>query len=827
MADCCAYFKSEEWLQRKAIDEHQFASNSTDARMMVALGAVSFSALLLELSLTRLFSVVLFYHFAFLAISLALLGLGAGGVFAHLFRQRLSSAPTEHLCSTIAVANAVAVLIALVIALRVPVSLALSLGNMARLTAIYLLCAVPFFLTGVILSTVFARNTGQVGKLYAADLSGGAVACLLLVPALNYLGAPNTVILAALITLLAALLWSPKRRWIAFMALGFAILVVVNLRTGWIDVVYAKGRRLSKPEFARWNAISRIQVDTSSLPGDIEQVDNRGPVKVIAIDADANTFVMGADAHAWSGEYESTLMSRAPSVVNVLRPEGTFAIIGPGGGVDVLRAVANGSKSVTGIEINPIIANDLMRSRFANYSHNLYSIPEVNIQVRDGRSFIRSSPDTFDVVQMTLVDTWASTAAGAFALSENNLYTTEAFREYFAHLRPNGMLAITRWEFRQPREALRVVSQAMAALQHDGVKDFRRRFLVISDGELDRDGRPVTVLAKRDDFTPDEIERVRAHLRAHPNLKAIYLPGEEEADIVQPGGREFFDLISGGDPARFSENYAFNVFPVTDNRPFFFFTLKPSNLLHRAGTSKGLDWKVNMGVLVLVMLLGTSAAAVAAFLVIPLTVLGGGYAVDKLPLLYFVGLGLGYILVEMVLIQRFVLFLGHPTYAITVVVFIMLLSTGLGSWTSYRWVTTEARLQIVVATIVGMISAYCYLLPKLLTTLVGLDIGMKLTLSALLIAPLAFLMGVPFPTGLRAVSLNARGSVEWAWALNAAAGVLGSALAIVVALQSGLTVVLLSAGLIYAVTGLLSISLKSQDVEAAWNVPCVSTTRRQ
>jgi hypothetical protein len=126
-----------------------------------------------------------------------------------------------------------------------------------------------------------------------------------------------------------------------------------------------------------------------------------------------------------------------------------------------------------------------------------------------------------------------------------------------------------------------------------------------------------------------------------------------------------------------------------------------------------------------------------------------------------------------------------------------------------------------------MISAYCYLLPKLLTTLVGLDIGMKLTLSALLIAPLAFLMGVPFPTGLRAVSLNARGSVEWAWALNAAAGVLGSALAIVVALQSGLTVVLLSAGLIYAVTGLLSISLKSQDVEAAWNVPCVSTTRRQ
>jgi len=739
---------------------------------------------------------------------LALLGLGAGGVFAHLRHQRLAAIPTERLCSTLSLANAIVVLVGLMIVLRLPVSLALSIGNLARLTAIYVICAIPFFMTGIIFSTAFARNAEQIGKLYAADLAGGAMACLLLVPALNGLGAPSTVILSALVMVLAAWIWTPSRKGIGFLALGVAVLMIVNVRTGWIDVIYAKGHRLSKPEYVRWNAISRIQVDTSSLPDDIEQVDNRAPVKAIAIDADANTFIMSADPHAWSAEYEKTLMSRAPSVVNVLRPHGTFAIIGPGGGVDVLRAVANGSPNVTGIEINPIIADDLMRSRFAEYSHNLYGIPEVHIQVRDGRSFIRSSRDSYDVVQMTLVDTWASTAAGAFALSENNLYTKEAFREYFERLNPDGMLAVTRWEFRQPREALRVVSEAMAALREEGIRDFRRHVVVVSDGELNRDGRPVTVLVKRSEFTRDEEEKIQAHLQSHPNLVPIYLPTENEAELQRSGSREFLTLISGGDPAAFSAGYEFNVAPVTDNQPFFFFTLKLSNIFHPARAGKGMDWKVNMGVIVLFTLLAISALAVLAFLVLPLALTGGARDIEKLPLFYFVAIGLGYILIEMVLIQRFVLFLGHPTYAITVVVFLMLLASGLGSLTSQSWMKTESRWRAVIIAIVSVSAAYCFVLPSLLTPLVGLGTAAKLMLSAVLIAPLAFLMGMPFPTGLRALARMPGGSVEWAWALNAAASVLGSALAVVIALQFGLTAVLVTAAAIYAVSAVLSSSLK-------------------
>src|SRR5579864_6693488 len=219
----------------------------------------------------------------------------------------------------------------------------------------------------------------------------------------------------------------------------------------------------------------------------------------------------GTGLPATSGfNWKTSLMSAAPSVANVLRPKGEFAIIGPGGGVDVMRAVANGSPSVTGIEINPTIVNSVMRGKYADYSYQLYDLPQVHIHVQDGRSYIRSSQDKYDVVQMTLVDTWASTAAGAFALSENNLYTTEAFREYFDHLKPDGMIAITRWEFKQPHEALRVVSQAIESLHQLGIADPRQHFVLVADGGLDEDGRPVLVLAKKTSFTTSEYAAVAA-----------------------------------------------------------------------------------------------------------------------------------------------------------------------------------------------------------------------------------------------------------------------------------------------------------------------------
>ncbi len=524
------------------------------------------------------------------------------------------------------------------------------------------------------------------------------------------------------------------------------LLIVLNHSGRFIDVVYAKGvlRDRSWVEFAQWNAISRVEVD------------NQGGAKAVVIDADASTYIMNADPRQWHGsDWEKNLMSAPPALANVLRPRGEFAIIGPGGGVDVLRAVASGSPNVTGIEINPIIANTVMRERYAEYAYHLYERPEVHIHVTDGRSFIRNSHAQYDVVQMTI--------------------------------------AITRWEFHQPREALRVVSVAMEALHELGVANPARHFMVVSDGELDADGIPVVVLAKKSPFSADEEAAVIAHLEEYDNLAPLYLPSA-------PGDNPFSALIARNDPWAFAREYAYNVAPVTDNAPFFFFTLKTRQALGDESIREGIDWKVNLGVVVLGMVLLISLAAVLIFLILPMIFAGGsgrdGSTRRWIPLLYFVAVGLGYILVEIAFIQRFVLFLGHPTYALTVVIFLLLLSSGAGSLVSRRWLPEPARVWLPLLLLVGAICVHVLVLPGLLNALVGVPFALKLLISSLLLIPLGLAMGMPFPTGLRALGASvaeplAQGgasgnAVEWAWAMNAASSVLGSVLAMVIAIHWGL-----------------------------------------
>src|SRR6204780_2259357 len=714
--------------------------------VLTGLGLTSFAALLLELALTRLFSVVLFYHFAFLAISIALLGLGAGGVFAYLRKQWLAQFSTRTLAARLCLVNSVVVLLVLEIVLNVPVALAVTGKNFLRLSLLYLAAAIPFFLTGLLFSVVFARETWRVSRLYGADLCGGALACVAVVPLLNWIGGPNTILAAAVAMAGAGAIWaearSPRRN-AGLLALALAVLIGANYSGRLIDVVYAKGmfRDPAWVEFARWNALSRVEVD------------RQGQAKAIVIDADASTYIMNADVAQWhTTEWEHDLMSAPPALANILRPRGEFAIIGPGGGVDVLRAVANGSPSVTGIEINPIIATTIMRGRYADYSQHLYERPDVHIHVTDGRSFLRSTPQKFDVVQMTLVDTWASTAAGAFALSENNLYTVEAFREYFDHLNPEGMIAITRWEFRHPREALRVVAVAIEALHRLGVANPERNFIVASQGSLDEDGIPVVVLAKKTPFTAAEEAAVTNHLDDFPQLHALYLPSD-------PGQNPFSDLIASNEPYSFARGYAYNVAPVSDNAPFFFFTLKPGQILSEKGLRAGIDWKVNLGVLVLLLVLVISLVAVLVFLVLPLILQSARSAPRRrnarqspVPLLYFVAVGLGYILVEIAFIQRFVLFLGHPTYALTVVIFLLMLASGAGSWFSRSWLPrTELAWMPITLVAVALLLDVVFL-PHWLASWVGLDFYYRLLVSAMLLAPLGFVMGMPFPTGLRALA---------------------------------------------------------------------------
>lgn len=767
-------------------------------RTLAGVALASFAALLLELSLTRLFSVILFYHFAFLAISVALLGLGTGGVLAHLRRRWLARYDTRSLAAACCTINAMATFLVLEIVLHVPVSLELSGANFLKLTVIYLCSALPFFFTGLLLAAVFARSAQQVPMLYGADLTGGALACLAVVPLLDLAGGPGTVMFAGAAMAFAGATWAfaGRGRTLALMlAAVLVVLTVANRFGSLVDVVYAKGVRVgsvAKVEFVRWNAISRIEVDRKPDQS-----------RWIVIDADANSAIVNVNPLAWKGVWQRDLMSAPPAAANVLRPHGDYAIIGPGGGVDVLRAIANGSPNVTGIEINPIIANTVMRGLYADYSYNLYRLPQVHMVVSDGRSFIRSSKRQFDVVQMTLVDTWASTAAGAFALSESYLYTTEAFEQYFQHLKPDGLIAVTRWEFKQPREALRVASVALEALRRLGVMDPARNFMVISDGPLNEDGRPVAVLVKRSAFTPDEELSVQAYMKANPKLVALYLPSAPEEN-------PFSQLITSGDPSAFAGSYTYNISPVSDDSPFFFFTLRSRQALAAtAETRRGIDWKVSLGVVVLGLVFLISVLAVVALLILPLVLGGPQRPRAVLPVMYFVAIGLGYILVEITFVQRLVLYLGHPTYAITVVIFLLLLSSGAGSLASRRAKLQPRSINLPLAVITGALLIYTFVLPSLLAPGVGLAFGLKLLVSAAILAPLGFMMGMPFPTGLRAVGADRQegegaqltwdtpaepdatsGIVEWAWALNAGSSVLGSVLAIIIAINFGLKITL-------------------------------------
>jgi hypothetical protein len=439
-----------------------------------------------------------------------------------------------------------------------------------------------------------------------------------------------------------------------------------------------------------------------------------------------------------------------------------------------------------------------MRQRYPQYSNYLYFRPEVKIVVEDGRSFVRRSHDHYQVLQATLVDTWASTAAGAFALSENNLYTTNAFVDYLNHLTDDGLMAFTRWGFTPPRESLRVVSLADAALKQLGEKNPALNIAVVRENsqELRRWGAKDTILIARHPFSSADIERLAGAV-AKAKMQVIYLPG---TDLASP----FRDLLLAPDVNRFYASYQFDVRPVSDNRPFFFYTVQPGDLwqfmLH---ASRGAaDYKVNSALPVLFKLVAISLLATIVILSLPPLLLGHRLPREKgslRALLFFLFIGAGYILIQVALIQKFVLFLGHPTYALTVIIFSMLLSSGFGSFASKRFLHRDVhKLGSVLMLIGAAILVLSFIVTPITESGVSLPFPIKVLVSVLLISPVGFAMGMPFPTGLTLLeAINPR-SVRWAWAINAASSVLGSAAAMFLAIYLGLQLTLVIGGLMYA-----------------------------
>jgi hypothetical protein len=481
----------------------------------------------------------------------------------------------------------------------------------------------------------------------------------------------------------------------------------------------------------------------------------------------------------------------------VLRPGAKTIIIGPGGGWDVARAIASGSTDVTGVEINPIIANTVMRELFPELSNYIYSRPEVRLFVEDGRSFVRRSKEKYQVLQATLVDTWASTAAGAFALSENNLYTTDAFRDYLSHLTGDGLMAFTRWGFDPPRESLRLVSLAMAALADLGETEPWKHVIVVREDaeKLGGWGAQDTVVIFRKPVSNEDLTRAAGAFH-NGRLQTVYMPGEKPENA-------FAQLLLNRQPAKFLKAYPFDVSAVGDDRPFFFYTVQTRDLWKfLSGSEDAADYKINKAVPLLIELLGISLIATIVILALPPLLLRARLPVEQGLrgfLLYFVFLGAGYIMIQVALIQKFVLFLGHPTYALTVIIFSMLVWSGLGSFYSRRIIrgAERSRLNVALIAVAAAVSALAFVAAPISEFGVGWPIPVKIVVTVCLIAPPAFLMGIPFPTGMTLLEGRFPQAIRWAWALNAAASVLGSATAIFLAIHIGLRSTVLVGAALY------------------------------
>ncbi len=519
------------------------------------------------------------------------------------------------------------------------------------------------------------------------------------------------------------------------------------------------------------------------------------------------------------------LLMPGPGFPYALRPGAKALIIGPGGGWDVARAVASGSRDVTGVEINPIIAQTVMQERFPQYSRYLYTSPELSIVVEEGRSFVRRSKEKYQVIQATLVDTWASTAAGAYALSENNLYTSDAFHDYLRRLTDDGFLAFTRWGLEPPRESLRLLSLARVALARLGEKEVWRHVIVVREGKLtDTEGWGAmdTVLISRKPFPAEDLARAKQLIGAS-GFQPIYLPGET---IPNP----FTEMLLSPDVAAFEKSYPYNIRAVDDNRPFFFYSVQPRDFMtffryfFRGGRpdASRADFQVNMAVPVMFGLLAISLAATAIILALPPLLLRERVPRDREMLkylLYFAAIGAGYILVEIALIQRFVLFLGHPTYALTVIIFSMLIASGAGSYFSRRIVGLSGkRLGAMMSLVAVAVALLTVVVGPVTEAGVGWPNWLKVALTVLMIAPPAFCMGMPLPTGLAMLEIVHKSSVKWAWALNSASSVLGSVSAIFLAIYAGLSRTLLAGGALYLVALLAVLLMKRRDGHGAPSV---------
>ncbi len=773
---------------------------------------VSFAALLLEISYTRVISFKLFYYYTYLVIGLALLGIGCGGVIVAISR-RLRRAETETIVQWGLLLGAASVAVGYVIVATVRTdTLALwdygslsSFTNLALLLCLCLALFASFIAVGVMIATLFARQSDQIGRLYFADLVGAGIACAVVVSFISWIGPPATIFLAGLVLALAGVRLAVRGRSRVLVPVGVVLVAVLAVGVIRPSVLPEQRADEFKGEFdesatrySSWSPIFRVDV-----------VDFGPDRRILYHDG-----LVGSVIQRWDGKQASlgrfgfdTDPRALPFAVGGTSPDNVL-IVGAAGGHEILTSLYFDARHVDAVELNPV-THSLVTDKFADYAGHLAENPAVNYVQGDGRSFLARSDDTYNVVWYPAPDSYAATnaaTAGAYVLSESYLYTSETIKDSLEHLGGNGVLAAQFGEFdydRKPNRTSRYVATARHALGDLGVRDPAGHILVATSPVEGGGASLSTILVKSEPFTTAEVDRFLAALGNMPGGTLRYAPGHP----VRGESVSAIATLPGSRLDRWYDSYPYDVRPITDDSPFFWHFTPYRDVLADFGKPiDRSDFEVDVGERVLLLLLGIATLFAAVFLLLPfvrIRSIWSGLPRKRRSALYFTALGLGFMFFEITLIQRLVLFLGYPTYSLTVTLAAILLSTGVGALLSARYQLRAGRAAWVLLGALALLDAfYLFGLTPLTDALLGLPFAARVVVAFAVLAPLGVCLGAFMPLGLGTVAgitKHPREYVAWGWAVNGFASVIGAVLTTILAMALGFGVVLVLALVAYGV----------------------------
>jgi hypothetical protein len=746
------------------------------------------SGLVLEVSITRIFSAAIWYHFAFVAVSVALVGLGASGLVIQHGVKKLKGKWAEDLT----IFSAWGITIFIPITLFVMHALA---SQVIYLPLFMILFSVPFFFIGIIISAAFSAFGSVAGRLYSADLVGASAGALLVVLFLVLAGGEGATLIVGLIAAIGATIFSSiakktRKLVVSSIFVAFAIsLILVNYATQVFAIptdptaqkdlpIYLREHPGSKIVKTQWNSFSRIDVVEGGNASE-------GLVAKVFIDGGAGTNIISWDGNTESRQELSTWMQYLPFK---MMQDPKVLVIGSGGGRDVVAALVSGSKDVTSVEINPIIYETV--KSYGDRAGNVYSHEYVRSHVDEGRSFITRSSEKYDIIYVPFVDTWASVSSGGLSVSENFLYTVEGFQQYYDHLTDRGKIVTVRWLIDAPR----FITTYAKLLEQNGVPQdqLHRHLIMVTSDSYTQDPSVTMVVFSKSPFRDDEIKFFSESFSQY-DYKPILIPGQ----IM----REPYPALLKGEIQleQFYDLFETKVYPVTDDNPYFLSFEKPLPSAVEA-------------------LLYAGIGIVAIFLLIPFAWIrrgggGGGTEKSKLRIAtvipYFAALGMGFILIELALLQKLILLLGNPTMTFAILLFTLLLSSGSGSLVSSRIAKNNMKnLVFVITGIAALGIFYVVFLPPIIYSTIAEPFEAKAAVSIAILAPIGFLMGMPFPTGIRLLKAHRPEYIPWMWAINGAFSVVGAVLAIALGIMYGSSEAMILGILIYLIA--LGISLASK-----------------